>query len=130
MPPSSKLLGVHPALIAAVTKLINQMADAGTPIMVTSGVRTLAEQRRLYAQGRTMPGAIVTNADGIKNRSNHQVHADGWGHAVDVAFLDEHGKPSWAETHPWTAMGEAAEALGLKWGGRWPHPDRPHLELD
>ena len=39
---------------------------------VTSGFRTVEKQQSLYAQGRTKPGKIVTNADGVISKSNHQ----------------------------------------------------------
>lgn len=52
---------------------------------ITSGVRILQEQQLLFAQGRTMPGPIVTNCDGIINKSNHQVDKFGIGNAVDAA---------------------------------------------
>ena len=51
---------------------------------VVSGVRLTTEQQLLYAQGRTMPGPIVTNCDGIHNLSSHQVDELGIGHGVDV----------------------------------------------
>lgn len=101
------------------------MAVIGHPICVTSGIRTAAEQAALYAQGRTTPGKIVTDADGIRTLSNHQR-----GTAFDVAFLQD-GKPSWAEHHPWLLLGTVGEALGLSWGGRWTapnRPDRPHFQ--
>ena len=48
-------------------------------ILVSSSIRSQAEQQRLFAKGRTSPGAIVTNADGVRSKSNHQL-----GRAVDV----------------------------------------------
>lgn len=101
------------------------MAVIGHPIMITSGRRTAAEQADLFAQGRTKPGPIVTNADGIKTPSNHQS-----GRAFDVAFLQD-GKPSWDDALPWLLLGTVGESLGLSWGGRWTapnRPDRPHFQ--
>ena len=40
---------------------------------IICGLRTTQEQQALYAQGRTTPGPIVTNLDGIIKRSRHQV---------------------------------------------------------
>jgi hypothetical protein len=93
-------------------------------------VRTDAQQQALYAQGRTLPGNIVTKADGVINRSNHQVKADGYGHAVDCAFVTD----PWGEKQPWRAYGACCEAVGLKWGGGAAFlaagiNDRPHAEL-
>lgn len=129
-----RLRGVHPRLKAAVVKILNVMEAAGHPMVVISGVRTEEEQQRLYAQGRTAPGAIVTNLDGITKRSNHQVRkSSGFGHAVDCAFLDDPDTPhneTWDEKKPWELYGVCAETLGLAWGGRWKKPvDKPHIEL-
>lgn len=122
-----RLRGVHPRLIDAIEDLLAQMATIGHPMMVTQGLRTAKQQAELYAQGRTTKGPRVTNADGVKAKSNHQAKADGYGHAVDLAFVSPE---PFADSHPWTEMGIRAERLGLKWGGRWvSFTDRPHVEL-
>jgi len=122
-----RLVGVHPDLVASLVRIFDEMDAEHTPMFVVQGVRTKLEQARLYAQGRTSPGVIVTMKDGVLHRSNHQPHEDGWGHAVDCAFVGPQPfDPRW----PWQRYGEACEALGLIWGGRWAHPaDSPHAEL-
>lgn len=97
-------------------------------MFVVQGVRSVAQQKALYAQGRTAPGRVVTMKDGIAHKSNHQAWADGLGHAVDCAFW---GVPQpFDPTLPWEAYGQLVEAEGLVWGGRWSHPhDSPHAEL-
>ena len=55
-------------------------------LRVTQGLRTIAEQDELYAQGRTKPGKIVTNAKGGK--SNHNS-----GLAIDVCIVNCDGSP-------------------------------------
>jgi peptidoglycan L-alanyl-D-glutamate endopeptidase CwlK len=126
---TGKLVGVSPELVAHVGRVLDAMTALGFPMMVTDGVRSTERQRALYAQGRTAPGAIVTYADGITNKSNHQPHDDGVGHAVDCCFVVA-GQPSWDARLPWKAYGAAAEALGLRWGGDWQRlHDLPHIEL-
>lgn len=123
------LTGVHPVLADGVNRVLDAMRALGFPMFVTEGVRTLERQRALYEQGRSQPGPIVTNADGIRKRSNHQVHeGDGYGHAVDCAFS---GPEPFGEHQPWAAYGACAEAIGLRWGGAWQGSlvDRPHVEL-
>ena len=128
--PHGKLTGVHPDLVLKVEQLLVVLRILGLPMIVTAGVRTEAEQAALYAQGRTAPGKIVTNADGVTNRSNHQVKADGYGHAVDCAFRDAAGQPTWDPSYPWRLYGTLAMQLGLKWGGAWSAiTDLPHVEL-
>ena len=49
------------------------------------GHRSVAEQQRLYAQGRTKPGKIVTYRDGVTKLSKHQgVKGKKPSHAVDA----------------------------------------------
>lgn len=144
----ARLAGVHPALVAALDKVLTAMAVLGFPMGVTDGVRTLAEQQALYAKGRKKiggawkvvdPQQVVTNCDGLVKPSNHQPKADGYGHAVDCAFLkdlDHDGEPdepeafTWDEGRPWGLYGALVESQGLTWGGRWVSiVDRPHAEL-
>jgi peptidoglycan L-alanyl-D-glutamate endopeptidase CwlK len=123
-----RLHGVHPSLVARLDHVFGLQASLQRRMFVVQGVRTAAQQQALYAQGRTLPGKIVTMRDGIVHPSNHQPHADGLGHAVDCAFAGVHDP--FADTLPWEAFGLLIEAEGLIWGGRWSHPvDCPHAEL-
>jgi peptidoglycan L-alanyl-D-glutamate endopeptidase CwlK len=100
-------------------------AHPGKDLMLTCVYRSPEEQQRLYAQGRTMPGQIVTELDGVKKKSNHNVLP---ARAVDFCVVI-HGKVSWdvAEYEP---VGALAEVRGLVWGGSWPNfKDAPHIEL-
>lgn len=128
----NNLIGVHPNLVKVIETAI---VDSPIDFTVTSGVRTLKEQQELYAQGRTKPGSIVTKADGIKNKSNHQVKADGMGHAVDIApYIN--GKLDWNNTANFKILSAhvlaTAKCLGIKvvWGGNFKSIlDLPHYEL-
>ena len=130
-----RLTGVHPELQHIVNLVLSGMEAYGHPMFVIEGLRTLERQKVLFAQGRTTPGHIVTYCDGIKNPSHHQVRADGFGHAVDCAFVDDPQTPetveTWSEKSPWRVYGEMAKWLGCDWGGDWPSrkTDRPHIEL-
>jgi peptidoglycan L-alanyl-D-glutamate endopeptidase CwlK len=124
----TKLDGVHPDLAWRIERIMMAMQYLGWELMVTAGVRSTLDQQRLYAQGRTAPGAIVTNADGVKKRSKHQLQPDGYGHAVDVCFVVG-GRPTWDDHLPWRLYGEMGIALGLTWGGTFTGlVDRPHME--
>lgn len=94
--------------------------EAGHPIFATEGARTRERQEYLYALGRTLPGKIVTHA--MPGQSLHEK-----GRAIDFAFEKPKGENIWSG--PWEAVGALAESAGLVWGGRWSHPDRPHVEL-
>ena len=127
--------GVHPRLEAKVRIVMLDMESRSLPMMVTDGLRTTAEQRELYALGRTKPGRVVTNVDGVKKRSNHQAKADRYGHAVDLTFINKAtGAPFWPSggnwDRRWKVFGKLIEAQGLTWGGSWKTLiDRPHVEL-
>lgn len=121
------LATVVPELATRVRRLLNKMAQYGYPMVVTDGNRTLEQQQALYAQGRTAPGKIVTYADGVKAKSNHQ-----GGRAVDCTFLNEKGSAYYpSDENLWELYGKTAESVGLNWGGRWAgkKKDRPHIEL-
>lgn len=122
--------GVHPLLLKKIDQVLEAMALRGHPMKIVQGLRTIAQQQALYAEGRTAPGAIVTHADGVKVRSNHQAGPDGYGRAVDCAF--QGGEP-FSEKHPWALYGASCETAGLIWGGGFTHGwhgnDRPHAQL-
>lgn len=124
-----KLVGVHPRLVEAVQRILDAMHALGLHMLVTDGVRTTEQQMALYAQGRDAPGRIVTHADGVRRKSNHQAKEDGYGHAVDLCFVVD-GHPSWDDRLPWRLYGEMAKAQGLVWGGEFKSlVDKPHIEL-
>jgi len=115
------LAQVHPTLTARICALSDVLDAAGITIQVTAGLRTAAEQDALYAQGRTAPGKIVTNAQGFQ--SNHVI-----GCAVDVVPEDATGQADWNPSHPsWTKIVALAPTYGLRDGKSW--NDLPHLEL-
>jgi len=125
-----RLAGVHPTLIDRLMRVLAEMERLGHPMMVTDGVRTLERQQELYAQGRETPGKVVTDCDGVVKKSNHQVKADGFGHAVDCAFIIN-GQPNWGDRLPWETYGALCLNHGLKWGIKLANGtiDRPHIEL-
>lgn len=105
-----------------------RMAEAGIPFMLTSTRRTQAEQDGLYARGRTAPGRIVT----WTRRSRHIE-----GRAFDIALLTEGRMPHWDtkidinddQIPDYDQIGPIGESVGLRWGGRFRRPDRPHFEV-
>lgn len=129
---ASKLAGLIPVVKAAAEALIDRCFSRGIPIVITQGLRTISEQDDLYAQGRTKPGPIVTNAKG--GYSNHN-----FGMAIDFALLMPDGKAvSWDMkrdgncngTADWHEVVTEAKALGFAWGGDWySFKDYPHFEM-
>lgn len=85
-------------------------------VLIYCTMRSNAEQDALYAQGRTTPGHIVTNAKA--GQSSHNPGKDGKARAFDAVPL-MCGKPQWNDAATYLKMGEIAESVGLKWAGRW-----------
>jgi peptidoglycan L-alanyl-D-glutamate endopeptidase CwlK len=101
--------------------LVTKAAANGITIKVISGLRTYAEQDDLYAQGRTKPGQIVTNARA--GYSNHN-----FGIAFDIGVFE--GSSYLDESPKYKAVGVLGMDLGLGWGGNWKTiQDEPHFQL-
>lgn len=116
----NRITSLTPATQALAQKLIDACAAAGVPIKITSTLRTAEEQDRLYAQGRTAPGQIVT-----KLKGGQGIHETG--QAFDVMPVNGGYSASQAT---WNKIGEIGQGLGLEWGGAWKNfKDLPHFQL-
>lgn len=111
-----QLNGVHPDLV----KVVERFAQLyGKPFMVLEGLRSLARQKQLLAQGAT-----------TTLNSRHLT-----GHAVDICPIGPDGKASWAWPHYYplaATMKQAAKDVGvpIEWGGDWrKFKDGPHWQL-
>lgn len=94
----------------------------------TFTLRTIAEQDKLYAQGRTTPGAIVTKARGGYSYHNY-------GLAIDIAFV-VNGKGAW-DIKPdydgdgvsdWMEVVQVFKEYGWEAGIDWKFCDPPHFQ--
>ena len=105
----NKLEGVHPTMVDTVKRAIEvSSVDFG----VIYGVRSLAEQEKLYKAGRSQT-----------MKSRHLIQEDGTSHAVDLMAYDG-SDPSWdivMYDDIADAMKEAAIETGVKicWGAAW-----------
>jgi len=101
--------------------LVQKAAASGITIRILSGLRSYEEQDALYAQGRTAPGSIVTNARG--GHSNHN-----FGIAFDVGVFE--GNRYLGDSPKYKAVGVLGMDLGLEWGGSWKTiVDQPNYQL-
>jgi peptidoglycan LD-endopeptidase CwlK len=130
-----RLVGVHPALIAVV-----RAASEETPLSVIEGVRTIERQAKLYAQGRTERGPVVT----WTMNSKHLVQNDGFGHAVDIVPYRADGTIDWNDRQGFDRIAlemfraASIRAVTIRWGADWNRngtfrekgeSDSPHFEL-
>ena len=135
-----KMKKVHPKLVEVMkVAIVNSPFD----FRITDGARTTEEQFALYQKGRTLPGPKVTNCDGYRAKSNHQIKSDGFGHAVDIfpCGILENGvyrKFTSAEGYDDKKLKLIANHIlavaksknvNVEWGGNWKMHDTPHFEL-
>lgn len=111
---------LHPEIRNKVIDFFNEAEKQGIILRMTSGFRSYDEQNKLYAQGRTIAGPIVTNAKG--GESNHNFAL-----AFDVVQMVK-GKPDW--NCDWNVIAKIAKTFGFAWGGDWKKfKDKPHFEM-
>jgi len=134
LPPSSFVSEVRPAPATAdrdwgrleprfartLLDVAAKIERRGYPVVLIEGYRS-PERQDVLADGEQR----VTQARGFQSR--HQ-----YGLAADLAPLRD-GQIVLSERDPWAwqayqALGEAAEAAGLVWGGRWSLRDYGHVE--
>lgn len=98
-------------------------------------LRTFAEQDALFAQGRTKPGKIVTNAKGGQSYHNY-------GLAIDIVLVLDKDKNGSFETASWDTKSDfdgdkkadwmevvqVFKRYGFEWGGDWKFLDMPHFQ--
>ena len=108
-----KLDGVHPDMVAVVERAI-ELTDVD--FGVTYGVRSLAEQEKLVASGRSQT-----------MKSKHLIQDSGYSHAVDVVAYD--GSDVVWEINVYDdicdAFKQAAieKGVAVKWGAAWSEGD-------
>jgi peptidoglycan L-alanyl-D-glutamate endopeptidase CwlK len=130
----SRIETLHPRLRLEAKDIYIQICRCLTgraQVRFTQTFRTIAEQHRKYAQGRTTPGKIVTWAEG--GRSYHN-----YGLAVDICLLVDGKTVSWDTLKDydgdgiadWMECVKVFENHGWQWGGRWikGKTDMPHFQ--
>lgn len=113
-----EITSLHPILQKKAALLKEECKNLGIFILFSECLRTKAEQDALYAQGRTTPGSIVTNAKGSTYSSQHQ-----WGVAIDFYIdMDVDGDGDKKDdafnnsTGLFERVGSIAKSIGLGWG--------------
>ena len=127
---SRNLDDCEPDLVSRYAKVKEEFrALTGMDLFETTTWRSKERQAELYAQGRTSPGQIVTNIDGVKSRSRHNFYPS---QAIDVCVDSDPGPGKVAvwDSKLYAPLGPLCVKHGLVWGGNFKHlPDYPHLEM-
>ncbi len=91
-------------------------------VFLTQTYRTPEDQEKLYAQGRTEPGKVVTNA-----RAGRSLHNYYPALAFDIAF--KRGAELYWDISLFRAFAAIANSHELEWGGNWKgFKDNPHFQ--
>src|SRR5258706_8285714 len=117
----SRLQQVNPKLSDIMVRIAEFVGQSDISFRVTQGMRTWTEQDALYAQGRTIPGSIVTQAKGGESWHN-------LGCAIDfVPMLNN--LPMWDRAYKgWEPIINCAKSMNLVSGSDFSKPDHPHLQ--
>jgi peptidoglycan L-alanyl-D-glutamate endopeptidase CwlK len=109
---SRKLEDLLPIVKSRVDLFLDLCKQSGIDVIITSTYRDTESQDALYAQGRTIPGSVVTKAKGGESFHNYRC-------AVDIVPIIN-GKADWNGSHPvWAKLGELGKEAGLDWAGGW-----------
>lgn len=120
-----RLRQLHPAV---KEKALDAYAEAvritpkGVHPYILETLRSFTRSDELFAQGRTKPGDIVTDA-----RAGQSYH--NYGLALDFAN-QINGSVVWKVDANWMKVVNAFKKRGFLWGGDWKKSnDSPHLEM-
>lgn len=122
---------LHPLLEQTCREHMRQCESEGIKAFVVFTWRGTDEQDRIYAQGRTIPGNIVTNARGSQSKHCFTIAGQPASKAYDIAIKDDSGAIIKDGSHPsYHRAGAIGKELGLGWGGDW-HSlyDPGHFEI-
>ena len=123
---------MHPIVRPKCCAFLVNCSTRNIDVRITQGRRTFIYQDELYAQGRTKPGRIVTNARGGQSWHNYAV-------AFDIGLLHKDKTVSWDMLEDldhdgisdWMEAVDVAKKLGFEWGGDWSSEfrDYPHFQM-
>lgn len=117
---------LYPPFREKLVELFRLLADDGYFYVITSGLRTYAEQDSLYAIGRSKPGNKVTNAKAGYSWHNFGIATDS---CVDLDPDKPGLQPSWDDKYM-KRLADKARSIGLEAGYYWKSfPDGPHVQL-
>lgn len=124
-PTSKSLASLDPYVASLARQFLDLCTRNGLEVTVLVAFRSWDDQDALYAQGRTVPGPIVTDVMGGDSYHN-------WGLAFDCAPL-VNGTVDWNAIDKFNQMGALGQQVGLEWGGNWTSSsvklvDKPHFQ--
>lgn len=117
---------LYPDFLERLLALLAEARNEGHDFYAISGFRPYTEQAKLYFQGRTAPGKIVTWARPGNSYHNFGLAAD---LCYDADILKPNLQPNW-RVEAYDILGTLAPRHGLEWAGNWvEHRECPHVQL-
>jgi peptidoglycan L-alanyl-D-glutamate endopeptidase CwlK len=126
-----KLSDLDPLLQPLCQQFLDACQAAGISVIITQTYRSSAEQDADYAQGRTLPGKIITNARGGQSPHNCTL-SDGTpaARAFDFTIQDANRTLDWNLSDPlWIKAIAIGEGLGLVSGSTFNIKDYDHFQM-
>jgi peptidoglycan L-alanyl-D-glutamate endopeptidase CwlK len=119
-PTSNSINSLSPRVKQLANQFLKLAKSKKLNVKITSAFRSWNDSDKLYAQGRTTPGQVSSNARGGESYHN-------WGLAFDAAPF-ENGVIS-KDIEKFKEMGRLGEQVGLQWGGSFKDlVDYPHFQ--
>jgi peptidoglycan L-alanyl-D-glutamate endopeptidase CwlK len=123
---------LHPKLRDEANEIYDEICEALTGRAICRFTRTFstfAEQDAIYAQGRTKPGAKISNA-----RGGMSFHC--YGLAIDIVLIKDGKEAVWDMKTDFDSDGKSDwieivtifKEYGWEWGGDWKFFDGPHFQ--
>jgi peptidoglycan L-alanyl-D-glutamate endopeptidase CwlK len=130
--PSRNIADLDPRLQPLCREFLSLCQSKGVDAFITQTYRSDIEQDAAYAQGRTAPGKIVTNARGGESPHNCvDVTGNPAARAFDFAIKLPEGNLDWdASDKAWQTALATGIQLGLISGTSFKTlKDNPHMEM-
>jgi len=113
-----------------IGELAERLAARGMDALITDGFRSIEEQNKIFAQGRTTPGRVVTQARGGESNHNYGMAVDLYPVIGGHVFTEPTAVNKQRFVEIQRAIIDEAEGLGLFSGSHFGKlGDMPHVQL-
>lgn len=97
---------------------LKKCEDENLKVRITETYRTQERQNKLYEQGRSEPGNIVTWTKNSRHTARRA-----WDICQNIKGRE------YSDTEFFISCGKVAESIGIIWGGNWKNRDITHFEV-
>lgn len=128
---SKDINDLHPELQKPCNDFFDKSREDGLDTFLIFTWRSPEDQDKIYAQGRTAPGKIVTQLKGDRSLHCFTLNGQPAAKAFDFGLRDENNKYILdGSDHRYLQAGVIGKSLGLEWGGDWrSFKDYSHFQI-